>query len=112
MEKKITKEYLDLLYNKLSKPLTCGKPDSNGIIRQKSNSEWSFERIFITSDEILKDEPFIIHRSYFDTDQSWKDAIIQCLKTERAFKHPVLSMYCLNEICHSVRQMNFNLNLI
>lgn len=112
MKSKENIEYLYSLYNKLSEPIVCGMIDSKGIRRQKSGGEWSKERIFILSDDIHKDKPSVIYRSYFGDTESWKHAIGLYLKSERAFKHPIATMYCLTEDSITSRQLSFDLDLI
>lgn len=99
------------LFKKLSKPLTCGEI-IYGKRYQKSGGEWSSERIFILEDDINKDEPTILYRSYFNTDASWRKAIHNLLMSERAFKLPKPKIYCLEEDMITYRSISFDLNFL
>ena len=111
IDNKITKEYCLELFKELSEPLTCGKI-INGVRYQKSKGEWSSERIFILSDEILKDKPNVHFRTYFNTKRSWVGAITSYLRSERAFMHPKQKMYCIEYNMVTVRNLDFDLDIL
>lgn len=101
------------LFKKLSSPLTCGVAlEPGGTRYQKHKGEWSSERIFVLSDEIHKENPQVFTRTYFDSDGSWRKAIAQYLRTERCFKHPKLKMYCIQEDMVTVRNLDFDLDIL
>ena len=100
------------LFERLSKPLTCGVVHDDGVRYQKSRGEWSSERIFVLSDEIRKEKPTVIYRSYYDSDGSWRQAIARYLRYDRAFMHPRLRMYCIQRDMVTVRNLDFDLDIL
>lgn len=116
MDKKIDNIDFKELFNKLSKPLTCGVI-IDGVRYQKSTNskgekEWSDERIFVLSDQLHKDKPEILFRTYYDSDASWKGAIINFIKSDRVFLHPKLKLYCIQKNMVTVRNLDFDLNIL
>ena len=74
------REYCLALFKKLSKPIACGMV-INEIRYQKSKGEWSNERIFIT----------------------------RYIRSEHAFMHPKLQLYCLEHDTVTYRNLDFDL---
>jgi hypothetical protein len=109
--KEPTKEYCLELFKKLTEPIECGKI-INGVRHQKSGGEWSRERIFILSDELLKDKPHVHYRSYFDAKKSWIEAITLYVRSVRGFLHPRLKLYCIEYDMVTVRNLDFDLDIL
>ena len=99
------------LFKRLSQPLTCG-PIVDGTRRQKRGDQWSSERIFVLSDQLHRHKPEVLFRTYFDDDSSWIGAIKRYLDSQRAFKHPKLKLYCIQENTVTVRNLDFDLDIV
>ena len=110
--KEITKKHCLELFHKLSEPLSCGVIRSDGIKHQQFNGEWSSERIFILSDQIFKENPIVIYRSYYNDHASWVNAICRYLQSESAFNHPKLKMYCIQKDFVTIRNLDFDLDIL
>lgn len=108
---KRTKEEWRELFDKLSRPLSCGII-LNGERCQKSGTEWSSERIFVLSDELSKPLPNVHFRSYFDTDDSWRKAISLYLRGNRWRLNPILYMYCIQKNIVTCRKLDFEFDII
>ncbi|XAI97334.1 hypothetical protein [Leptolyngbya phage Lbo-JY46] len=105
------------LFQKLSEPLSCGVMHEDEVRYQKAKNkkgetEWSNERIFVLSDELHKDKPQVLFRTYYDSDNSWRGALIQYIKSERVFKHPKLKLYCIQKNLVTVRNLDFDLDIL
>lgn len=108
---KCTKEEWRELFDKLSQPLSCGII-RGGVRCQKSGTEWSSERIFVLSNELSKPLPDVHFRSYFNTDDSWREAISLYLRGDRWRLHPILYMYCIQRDVVTCRKLDFEFDIV
>jgi hypothetical protein len=102
------------LFQLLTEPMSCGAI-INGVRHQKSQGEWSSERIFVLSDELDRyknygHKPSVFFRTFFDSDGSWRAAIKRYVGSDRAFKHPRLRMACIQSDSVTFRNLDFDLD--
>lgn len=100
------------LFKQLSEPLTCGAFDKDGQRYQVYKGQRSSERIFVLSDQLHRHKPEVLFRTYFDDEASWIGAIKRYLNSGRAFLHPRLKLYCIQENMVTVRNLDFDLDIV